>query len=81
MTEAKKPKETLSYSEASQELEDILADIESGTVDIDVLSKKVERAASLVQTCRDKLVGTELRVTKILEELEGETDEQPDDAD
>jgi exodeoxyribonuclease VII small subunit len=61
--------ETIRYSEASNELEQILAEIEDGTVDVDALTEKVERAAALIRICRDKLSGTEMRVTKVVEEL------------
>ena len=77
MTEAKKPKKTPSYTAAADELDEILEEIETGAVDIDVLSEKVERAAFLIAVCREKLAGTEMRVTKILEELEAEPTEEP----
>ena len=54
-----------------EELETILDAIEGGTADIDVLSEKVERAASLIKICREKLSGTELRVQKVVAELVG----------
>ena len=57
------------YNQASEELEHILREIEDGSVDVDVLTEKVERAAQLIRICRDKLSGTEVRVTKVVEEL------------
>ncbi len=53
MSEPTPPPETLSYSAAAAELEEILEEIESGTVDIDVLTQKVERAAALIVLCRE----------------------------
>ena len=70
MTEPAQPAETLRYSTAAAELEDILEEIESGSVDMDVLTEKVERAAHLIKLCRERLSGTELKVTKVLEALE-----------
>lgn len=66
---AAKKKTELTYSQASDELETILDEIESGTADVDVLSEKVERAAALIKRCRETLSGTELRVQKVVEEL------------
>ena len=66
---AAKKKTDLSYSEGSAELEAILDEIESGQADIDVLYDPVARAAALINFCKDKLLGTELRVNKVVEQL------------
>ncbi len=70
MTKPAKQNEGPGYAEAAGELDEILQDIESGTVDIDTLSKKVERAAQLIRVCRERLAGTQIRITKVIEELE-----------
>ena len=57
------------YGEAAAELETILQEIESGAVDIDDLTRKVERAAELIRLCRDKLRATEVKVKKIVDEM------------
>lgn len=57
------------YAAASAELDSILAEIETGDADIDVLSERVTRAAELVKLCREKLAGTELRVKIVVEDL------------
>jgi exodeoxyribonuclease VII small subunit len=75
---AAKKKTDLSYSQATQELEAILDEIESGTADVDVLSEKVERAAMLIRHCRETLSGTEMRVQKVVEELAADGTEDPD---
>lgn len=62
------------YAEATEELAAILDEIEHGTADVDELSAKVERAAELIRACREKLSGTETRVRKIVEAIEGETE-------
>jgi exodeoxyribonuclease VII small subunit len=59
-----------SYAEASSEIEAILAEIESGEIDLDVLSERVERAATLLALCRSKLAATETRVRKVVAELD-----------
>ena len=81
MTEPSQAEPETSYSESVNELDEILSEIESGNVDIDTLSVKVERAAALLKTCREKLAGSEMRVTKIIEQLEAdETRSQEADA-
>ena len=62
--------EKLSYSEAIAELEQIVEEIEEGTVSVDELSEKVKRAAYLLRICKEKLTSTEDDVKKILDEIE-----------
>jgi exodeoxyribonuclease VII small subunit len=64
-----KKKSESNYAEASAELAEILQEIESGEIDLDALSEKVERAAELLQLCRQKLSATELKVKKIVADL------------
>ena len=58
----KKKSDEPSYAELSGELETILDEIESGEIDLDELSDKVERAATLLSQCRKKLSATETKV-------------------
>jgi exodeoxyribonuclease VII small subunit len=74
MSDKKKKAGEPTYSEASGELEEILRVIESGELDLDLLSEKVERAAALLTICREKLAVTETRVKKVVADL-GEPDE------
>ncbi|HEX5051087.1 MAG TPA: exodeoxyribonuclease VII small subunit [Planctomycetota bacterium] len=69
MSDKKKKGEEPTYADASAELEQILRDIESGEIDLDVLSDKVERAAALLTFCRDKLAATETKVKKVTADL------------
>ena len=73
---AAKKKTDLTYAQGAQELETILAEIESGDTDIDVLSEKVERAADLIERGREKLTKTELRVNRVVEGLGAEQAEE-----
>ena len=68
MSDKKKGSEP-TYAAASAELEQILHDIESGEIDLDVLSEKVERAAALLAICRQKLAATETKVKKVTADL------------
>ena len=64
--------EAPSYGEAAARLEEILARIEEGQVDIDELSGLVREAAELVALCRDKIHAAEVQVQAITEQLERE---------
>jgi exodeoxyribonuclease VII small subunit len=54
------------YSKSIEEIEAILAKIESGETDIDDLLVEIKRAAKLLHECKGKLVKTEQEVGKIL---------------
>lgn len=58
------------YTEAFEELQTIVNEIEEGEISVDELSEKVKRAALLIQICKNKLTATEGDVNKILKELE-----------
>lgn len=59
----------MTYKDAIEELEDIVSGIENEDVDVDELSKKVDRASKLLSVCSDKLKKTEEEVDKIIEKL------------
>ncbi|MBL8738027.1 MAG: exodeoxyribonuclease VII small subunit [Planctomycetes bacterium] len=77
MSDKKKKTDGPSYAEASGELEQILQDIESGEIDLDVLTEKVERAAQLLTICRQKLAATATKVKKVTDELAASLGEAP----
>lgn len=62
-------KNNITYNEAMEELNEILASIENDDVDVDLLSEKVKKALILIKLCKTKLQNTETEVSKILEEL------------
>jgi len=62
----------ISYTEAIQELEAIVTEIEEGEITIDTLSEKVKRASELIKICKAKLTATEEDVSKILGDLKAE---------
>ena len=45
----------LGYAEAMDELETILAELESSDVDVDRLAERVARAAALIELCRARI--------------------------
>lgn len=63
--------EKINYTEAYEELQAIVAEIEQGEISVDELSEKVKRAAMLIRICKSKLKTTEEDVNKILKELDG----------
>ena len=60
------------YGEAMTEIEEILEKIETGELDVDELTDKVKRVASLLDTCKKKLKTTEAEIQKVIEGLENE---------
>lgn len=65
-------KKKLSYKEAIQEVEEILQQIENEELDVDELSEKVKKAATLLKWCREKLRSTEEEVDSILKDIHPE---------
>jgi len=60
------------YTEAIRELDEILAEIERADVDLDRLAGRVERASELVKLLKARIRETEVKVTRIVEELQEE---------
>ena len=60
----------IKYTEAFEELQQIVSDMEDGEITVDELSIKVKRAAELIKICKNKLTATEEDVNLILKELE-----------
>jgi exodeoxyribonuclease VII small subunit len=58
-----------SYTDAIEELESIVAEIENENISIDDLSEKVKRAAQLIKICKNALQVTDEEVKKIMEDL------------
>lgn len=61
---------TPNYTEAFEELQNIVTEIEHGEISVDELSEKVQRAALLIKICKTKLMTTEEDVNVILKELD-----------
>ncbi len=59
----------INYTEAFDELQTIVSEIEQGEITVDELSEKVKRATELIKICKTKLSSTEEDVNKILKEL------------
>ncbi len=50
------------YAEALAELDGILARLERADVDVDVLAQQVQRAATLIAFCRDRIGTAKLQI-------------------
>lgn len=64
---AKKDK---SYTEAIQELQEILDKLESGDMEVDVLTEEIKKASLLLKLCKEKLYKTDTEIKKILDNLD-----------
>jgi exodeoxyribonuclease VII small subunit len=62
--------EPLNYTQAFEELQRIVLEIENGKISVDELSEKVKRATELIVICKAKLSSTEENVNKILRDIE-----------
>jgi Exonuclease VII small subunit. len=64
-------KHKLTYTEATEELEAILAELENNSeVNMDVISEKVKRAAVLMEFCKKKLHELDTELEKMMEHLD-----------
>ncbi len=68
-------KAKFNYNEARTELEKILRELETGNIDVDVLTEKVKRACELINQCKTRLRSTDEEVKKILKDFGDEEDE------
>lgn len=58
----------MKYEQAVAELEQIVAQMESGEMDLDALTSKLKRAQELIKLCKDRLTKTDAEIKKILGE-------------
>ncbi|MFO8052928.1 MAG: exodeoxyribonuclease VII small subunit [Candidatus Omnitrophota bacterium] len=68
-------KKEVKYSQAVEELNQILADLEAERIDVDQVSVKVKKAVELIKLCREKIENTEMEVKKIVKGFEKEKEE------
>lgn len=64
------PSEPISYTRAVAELESILAELERDNVDVDHLAERVQRAAELIATCRSRITDAQLRIERVVADLD-----------
>lgn len=59
--------ENMKYETAMKEIESIVAEMESGTLELDTLTEKLKRAQTLIQMCKKRLTDTDNEVKRILD--------------
>ena len=63
-------KETMTYTEAKNQLEEIVSDLQNNQLTVDELSSKIKEAVSLINFCKKKLRSVDSEVDKILKNSE-----------
>jgi exodeoxyribonuclease VII small subunit len=58
------------YGSSYEELQQILAALEQGEIDVDDLSEKVKRAAELIEFCQKRLKDAEVEVKRVVEKFQ-----------
>ena len=61
-------KEAIKYEEAVRQLEQIVARLEDGELNIDELSGELKRARKLITLCKQRLTKTDEEIQKILKD-------------
>lgn len=64
--------ENMTYTAAVARLEEIMAAVQDGRVDIDELSGLLKEATELLHFCNDRLYKVDEEVKRLLDELSGE---------
>lgn len=59
----------LTYTEAFEQLQEIVQKMENADISVDELSDNIKKATQLIKICKDKLTKTEQEVNKTIDEL------------
>jgi exodeoxyribonuclease VII small subunit len=70
--------EPAGYAEAMREVESILSELDSNSVDVDVLATKVERASFLINWCNERISSAQMTIDSLVADL-GADEEYDDD--
>jgi len=70
--------EPAGYAEAMREVESILSELDSNSVDVDVLATKVERASYLINWCNERISSAQMTIDSLVADL-GSDEEYDDD--
>lgn len=68
--------ESIKYSDAIVELENLVKEIENDQIPLDELTGKLKRASLLIKTCKNVLSETEKEVKGILDEMNDNLDNE-----
>jgi exodeoxyribonuclease VII small subunit len=58
------------YAEAMREVEQILSELDSNSVDVDVLATKVERASFLITWCNERIAAAQLSIDTLVASID-----------
>ena len=72
------PQEPAGYAEAMREVETILSELDSNSIDVDVLSAKVERASYLISWCNERISSAQMTVDNLMADLVVDEDSEDD---
>lgn len=67
-----------SFGDAMEELDRLVAELESDALDVDQLARRVERAAELVTLCRERIEAARFSVDEVLVRLDDGSDDPVD---
>lgn len=73
------PIEEMSFGESIKELEGIVAQLESGQLELEESLERYERGVSLIRSLQDKLSSAEQKVTTLLGEIEPENNPEAEE--
>lgn len=62
--------DTLTYTQAKAELQEVVQAIQSNTLDMDSLTAKVKRATELIAICKEKLTTIDTDLQTLLDDIE-----------
>ena len=62
-------KENITYTEAFEQLQNIVKQMENADISVDDLSENIKTATKLIKICKDKLTKTEEEVNRTISEL------------
>lgn len=66
----------ITYSDAIEELEKLVLEIEQEDISVDELAEKVKRASELIKICKSRLTQTETEVNEVLKDIQAAKDEE-----
>lgn len=72
--DANTPVDELAYAQAAKELDRIIAELDEGLVDVDVLEQRFRRAIDIVEELDRRIRSTRERVDALLPRLEALSD-------
>ncbi len=62
-------KEEITYTEAFEQLQNIVKQMENADISVDDLAEHIKTASQLIKICKDKLTKTEEEVNKTIADL------------